>query len=132
MIPPVPGEETPLLDGETVSATRRIVERESEAAALAGPSNFSPTLGIKSRKNISGRSRIDVVNKTPLPWVQFSITLLLLFAELLASYVISPVSSLVGFPPYLLLCDCLTPALDDLIFHSLHPRSVWAIAKSTS
>ena len=94
----VPDEETPLLTGQQVPDTGNPAECEPEVATLAGPSSQSSrTPSIKGKKDANG-----VVKKTPLPWVQFSITLFLQLAEPLTSQVISPVSSSLGLSSYLL------------------------------
>ena len=99
--PPVPDEETPLLGGKQGPAIKRTTEREPETAVLAGPSNHtSLTPSIRGRTNADGGS--DVVKKTPLPWAQFSIVLLLMLTEPLTSQVISPVSSSAVF--FLIFC----------------------------
>ena len=101
--PTVQDEETPLLGGQQTSAMGRVTERESEAATLACSSNQgSRTLSIEGRTSVGEGPRSDVTKKTPLPWAQFSITLLLLLAEHLTPQVISPVSSSVDLSPPLL------------------------------
>jgi len=84
-------EETPLLGCQRASAIGRVAESESEVSTLAG----SRTPSIKSRRNTDGG--LDVVKKTPLPWGQLSIILVLELAEPLTAQVISPVSSLSSF-----------------------------------
>jgi len=90
-IPSVPDEETPLLHGQRRSVISEVTEPDSEAATLAGPSNqgsrASSIIGKTNPNQGSG-----TVKKTPLPWAQFSIVLLLQLAEPLTSQVISPVS----------------------------------------
>ena len=85
-------EETPLLGGQDVSAVERTLESGSEAVTLAGPSNQgSRTPSTRGKTNVSGVT--EVVNKTPLPWRQLSLVLLLQFVEPLTSRVIYPVGS---------------------------------------
>ena len=95
-IPTAPDEETPLLGGQRVSAVGRITESDSKAAMLPTPSNQgSRTASVKGKTNANGGT--ETAKKTPLPWAQFSIILLLQFAEPLTAQVIYPVSSLTGF-----------------------------------
>lgn len=120
----VPDEETPLLGGQQISAIERVTDPEPEAS-LSNQSSRAPS--IKRRRNAYGGP--DVVKKTPLPWAQFSLTLVLLLAEPLTAQVISPVSSLTH-PFYLLLWRRSTPdggiqlSAKRPFFRSLHPRSV--------
>ena len=94
--PTVPDEESPLLGEQRDSAKRKIAGSEPEAATLARPSNQgSRTSSVRGGTNAS--ERLGVTKKTPLPWAQFSITLLLLLTEPLTSQIISPVSSSAGF-----------------------------------
>ena len=96
--PTVPNEESPLLGEQRDSTKRRITGSEPEAATLAGPSNRgSRTSSVRSRGGTNASERSGVTKKTPLPWAQFSITLLLLLTEPLTSQIISPVSSSAGF-----------------------------------
>ena len=89
-IPTTADEETPLLGGQQVSGTGR---SEPEATTLTGPSNQSNhTISIQGRTNTNEGSHSGVVEKTPLPWVQFSIVLSVFFAEPLTAQVIYPVS----------------------------------------
>jgi hypothetical protein len=103
-IPTLPDEETPLLGGQQASAVGRITEPEPDAATLACPSNQSScTSSIGGKTNPKEGS--NVVQRTPLPWAQFSIVLFLQLAEPLTSQVIYPVSSPVAsfFPLWCLL-----------------------------
>lgn len=93
----VPNEETPLLGAQQHSAIERVAIPESEVSTLAG----SRTPSIKGRRSVDGRP--DVVTKTPLPWGQLSIILVLELAEPLTAQVISPVSTLLGLSSPLLL-----------------------------
>jgi hypothetical protein len=105
-IPTLPDEETPLLGGQQVSAAGRITESEPEAATPGSlSSQGSRTSTIVGKTNADEGS--DVVKKTPLPWAQFSIVLVLQLAEPLSSQVIYPVSSPVGV--LFSLCFFLTP-----------------------
>ena len=97
----VPNEETPLLGGQRHSAVGRAVEPESEVSTLAG----SRTPSIKGRSVDGGP---DMAKKTPLPWGQLSIILVLELAEPLTAQVISPVSTMTGRSPPLLLWRRLT------------------------
>lgn len=91
----MPDEGTPLLGDRHASTTE---ESELEAAMSTSPSNQSGrTLIIRGGANADGRSRSGVVKKTPLPWAQFSVTLLLQVADHLTAQVISPVSSPISF-----------------------------------
>ena len=95
-IPTLSDEATPLLGDQQVLAAVRIVEPEPEAATLVGPSSQGGRmLTIGDNTNASDGS--GAVKKTPLPWAQFSIILVLQLAEPLSSQVIYPVSSPVGF-----------------------------------
>lgn len=90
-IPTFPDEQTPLLGGPAVSAAAETSEPSSEAATLAGPSNRgSRTPSILGKANGDGVSEAN--GKTPLPWAQFSIVLILQLVEPLTSQVIYPVS----------------------------------------
>ena len=99
----VPNEETPLLGGQQVLTTRRVVEPESQVDTLAG----GHTPSVKDRRNADGRP--DAVKKTPLPWAQLSIVLILELAEPLTSQVISPVGPSIPFPSNSLLWRRLIP-----------------------
>ena len=94
---PVPNEQTPLLGGLHHSVIEGVAEPESEVSTLAG----SRTPSIKGRNSVDVGP--DVVKKTPLPWGQLSIILVLELAEPLTAQVISPVSTLVGLSSPLLL-----------------------------
>lgn len=86
-------EGTPLLSDRHASAAE-----ESELEAAISTSNQSGrTPIIQGEANVNGRSRSGVVKKTPLPWAQFSVTLLLQVADHLTAQVISPVSSPISF-----------------------------------
>ena len=90
----VPTEETPLLGGQQVLTTRRVAEPESESDTLA--SSRAPS--VKDRRKTDRGP--DAVKKTPLPWAQLSIVLILELAEPLTSQVISPVGSSIRFHSY--------------------------------
>ena len=91
-IPTVPDEQTPLLAGQGVSTLCETSEPGSPAPTLAVPSNRgSRTPSILGKANGEGAS--DAIKKTPLPWAQFSIVLVLQLVEPLTSQVIYPVSS---------------------------------------
>ena len=102
-IPTSADEETPLLGGHRVSALEGTTEPEAETVTLAGPSNQG-----SRTSSIGGKTNANVVQKTPLPWAQFSIVMFLQLAEPLTSQVIYPV----GFPVvfFFLLCCLLAPA----------------------
>ena len=91
MVQTTPDEEVPLLGDQQVLTSGKITGCESKTAKLVGPQHTSGANG-----RIGGYSS-DVVERTPLPWAQLSITLLVLLGGLLTINVISPVSSLVGF-----------------------------------
>jgi len=119
----VPNEETPLLGGQQALTTKGVAEPESEVDTLAG----SHTPSVKSGTNANGGP--DAVKKTPLPWPQLSIVLILELAEPLTSQVISPVSSPIDSPSHFPLWRRLVPyevqsTADRPFFHSSHPRSV--------
>ena len=92
-IPTTADEETPLLGGKSISAIEGAVsEQGSEAATLAGPSSHvGRTSSIKGNANANGVS--EAIEKTPLPWAQYSIVLFLQLADPLTSQAIHPVSS---------------------------------------
>lgn len=98
-----PDEETPLLGGQQASAVEQVMEAGSETVTLAGPSNQgSRTPSTRGKPNANGMT--EVAKKTPLPWRQFSLVLLLQFTEPLTSMVIYPVgSSAFTFPSKSLL-----------------------------
>ena len=89
--PTVPDEETPLLGGQRVSATK-----SKPAATLTDPSKRDP----ESKPN----------KKTSIPWPQFSILLLLQLVEPLTSQSIYPVSFPTGFLPHPFTLAGSTPA----------------------
>ena len=94
--PTVPDERTPLLCCQQALAVAKTTEQDPDAVTLIGPSNpASPTSSLKQLKGTTTNAEggTEVVKKTPLPWIQFSITLFLQLAEPLSGHVISPVSS---------------------------------------
>ena len=116
----VPDDEVPLLGDQQVPSPGRIPERESEAASPADPSNWggrTPSVDGRTNANRRSRSPSDVVERTPLPWPQLSIALLVLLAGNLTINVISPVSSSVHFSFHLCFGTILR-----------HPRKLdWAL-----
>jgi hypothetical protein len=114
----VPDEETPLLGGREVSDVETVPEPDSEAITLAGPSHWSSRTSSLRWKHNSSRSQ-EAVERTPLPWAQLWIVLVLQLEEPLTAQVISPVSSILGH--WFVFSG---RAINNLSPPSLHPRSV--------
>lgn len=91
-IPTTPDEETALQDRKGVSATGGVIlGANPEVVTLELPlSQDSRTPSIEGNADACGVS--EAIEKTPLPWAQFSVLLFLQLAEPLTSNVIYPVS----------------------------------------
>lgn len=90
-IPTAPDEETPLLGCREVQVAAGVVFKpNSEVVTLESSSQNSQTPSIKCKAPASGV--LELIKKTPLSWVQFSILLFLQLSEPLTSNVIYPMS----------------------------------------